>query len=193
MCSPFEPNWCLARINESQCIVNVLKTFRSDTGILPLVYNKLKVRVFLELQCRHLIPALNGWAARAKYMTTCSVATHFPGHGCMNDLQLHVTLIHKLRGSLMCLSHCIDVLSIGVCTTRQRQTSGQLVQELNACTARIMICCVSVPYPSIAGLDSADAVDVGGNPYTSYDVTSHTYQRTPSTDQGPLAPTGASC
>ena len=27
------------------------------------------------------------------HTTTCSTATHFPGHGCMNDLQLNVTLI----------------------------------------------------------------------------------------------------
>ena len=60
----------------------------------------------VNLQCRHLIPALNVWAAvRAKYTTACPIATHFPGHGCMNDPQLNVTLIHTLRGSLMCLSY----------------------------------------------------------------------------------------
>ena len=58
----------------------------------------------------------------------------------MNDLQLHVTLIRNLPGSLMCLSYSIDMLSIGVCTTRQRQTSGQLVQELNVCTVADIKC-----------------------------------------------------
>ena len=86
------------------------------------------------LQCQHLIPALNAWAAWAKYKTTCPIATQFPGHGCMNDLQPNVTLIRKLRGSLMCLSNFIEMLSMGVCTTRQWQTSGQLVQEFNVCT-----------------------------------------------------------
>ena len=86
------------------------------------------------VQCRHLIHALNTWAARAKYTTTCPIATRFPGHGCMNGLLLNVTLIRKLRGSLMCLSYFIDMLSMGVCTTRQCQTSGRLVHGLNVCT-----------------------------------------------------------
>ena len=38
------------------------------------------------VQCRHLIPALNAWAACAKYTTACPIATQFPGHGCMDDL-----------------------------------------------------------------------------------------------------------
>ena len=42
--------------------------------------------------------------------------------------------IRKLRGSLMCFSYFIEMLSIGVCTTRQWQTSDRLVQELNVCT-----------------------------------------------------------
>ena len=62
------------------------------------------------LQCRHLIPALNAWAALAKYKTTCPIATQFPWHGCMNDLQPNVTLICKLRGSLMFLSYFIEII-----------------------------------------------------------------------------------
>ena len=99
------------------------------------------------VQCRHLIPALNALADRAKYTTTCPIATFFPGHGCMNDLQLNVTLIRKLRGSLMCLSYFIGMLSMGVCTTRQWQTSDRLVQELNGCTvygAVYIVVCVCV-------------------------------------------------
>ena len=37
------------------------------------------------VQCRHLIPALNAWAARAYYTTARPIATQFPGHGCMDD------------------------------------------------------------------------------------------------------------
>ena len=48
--------------------------------------------------------------------------------------QLNVALIHKLRGSLMCLDYVFHMLSMGVCTTRHWQTSGLLVQELNICT-----------------------------------------------------------
>ena len=29
----------------------------------------------------HLISALNVWVGRAKYATTCTIATQFPGHG----------------------------------------------------------------------------------------------------------------
>ena len=38
------------------------------------------------IQCRHLIAALNAWAAWAKYTTACPFGTQFPGHGCMYDL-----------------------------------------------------------------------------------------------------------
>ena len=38
------------------------------------------------IQCQHLIPALNAWAAREKYMTARLFATQFHGHGCMDDL-----------------------------------------------------------------------------------------------------------
>ena len=39
-----------------------------------------------KLQCRHLIPALNAWVARAKYTTARPIATQFHGHLCVNDL-----------------------------------------------------------------------------------------------------------
>ena len=45
--------------------------------------------------------------------------------------QLKVALIHKLRGSLMCLAYFFDMLFMGVFPTRHCKTSGQLVQELN--------------------------------------------------------------
>ena len=46
--------------------------------------------------------------------------------------QLHVALIHKLRGSLLYLAYLLDMISTGFCTTRHWQTSGRLVQELNS-------------------------------------------------------------
>ena len=36
-----------------------------------------------------------------------------------------------------------DMLSMGVCTTRQRQTLGRLVQELNGCIVHMTACYLS--------------------------------------------------
>ena len=100
------------------------------------MYNNDK-RTLETIQCGHLIPALNAWKARAKYTTACLITTQFPGHGCINDPQLNVALVHKLRGLLLCLAYFLEVLSIGVGTTRYWHTSGRLVQELNVCTVPI--------------------------------------------------------
>ena len=37
--------------------------------------------------------------------------------------------------------HClfVDMLSIGICTTRHWRTSGRLVQELNVCTVSLYL------------------------------------------------------
>ena len=51
--------------------------------------------------------------------------------------QLNVALIRKLPGSLMCLNYYSMLLSMDVFTTRNRQTSGRLVQELNVCTVHV--------------------------------------------------------
>ena len=48
--------------------------------------------------------------------------------------QLNVDLARKLCVSLMCLACILDVLGMGVFTTRQWKKSGRLVQELNVCT-----------------------------------------------------------
>ena len=48
--------------------------------------------------------------------------------------RLNVASIRKQRGSLVYLAYDRDMLSMGVCTTRQWLTSGRLVQELNVCT-----------------------------------------------------------
>ena len=60
-----------------------------------------------------------------------------PGMGAWMTSQLNVALIGKLRGSLKCLYYLFDILSMGDCTRKHWQTSGRLVQELNACTVAL--------------------------------------------------------
>ena len=56
------------------------------------------------LQCGHLSPALNAWAARAKYTTAWPISTHFPGHWCVDCLKtersfgLQVTCVIDVLG-----------------------------------------------------------------------------------------------
>ena len=52
------------------------------------MYVCMYVRVCMYVQCRHLIPALNAWAARANYTTARPIDTQFPGHGCVDYLQI---------------------------------------------------------------------------------------------------------
>ena len=52
--------------------------------------------------------------------------------------QLKVAFIRMLRGSLICFAYILDMLSMGVCTTRHSQTSGEVVQEFNACDLTIL-------------------------------------------------------
>ena len=87
----------------------------------------------LNLQCRHLIRALNARAVRAQCTTAGPIATQFPGHGCEHrslTSQLNVALIRKLRGSLTNMPYYFDMLSMGVCTTRHWQTHGRPVPVL---------------------------------------------------------------
>ena len=65
--------------------------------------------------------------------------TIFLGMDAWITSQLNIALICKLCVSLMCLTYLFDVLSMGVCTTRHWQTSGELVQELNVCTVCVML------------------------------------------------------
>ena len=81
------------------------------------------------LQCRHLIPALNAWADRAQYTTANPIAKQFPGYGCMDDLTTESSFYSQATWVVMCLVYFFDMLSLGVCTTRHWQTSGQLVQN----------------------------------------------------------------
>ena len=63
------------------------------------------------IQCRHLIPALNTWAARAEYTTARPIANQFPGHWCMDNLTTENSFISKLRGSLMCLAYSLHIIN----------------------------------------------------------------------------------
>ena len=77
------------------------------------------------VQCRQLIPALNEWAPRPLYTPARPHARTPDCHAVSWTLQLNVSLIRKLRGSLVCLAFLIavhgyvynqalaDVLSIG--------------------------------------------------------------------------------
>ena len=70
---------------------------------------------YLDIQCRHSIPALIVWAARAKYNTARPIATQFPGHGCMDDLTTERSLVlQALRVSFMCLAYCFYMFFMGV-------------------------------------------------------------------------------
>ena len=74
------------------------------------------------LQCRHLIPALNARAARTQFKTARLIATHFLGHGCMDDLATD----QSFDLQAMCV-FADEVLGFG--RTRHWLTSGRLVQE----------------------------------------------------------------
>ena len=81
----------------------------------------------------HFIPYAQ--PARALYMTTCPIATQFPGHGFIDDLttgrsfELQATLTVDVIGIFF------DMISMAVCATiLNMQRSGRLVQESNVCT-----------------------------------------------------------
>ena len=90
--------------------------------------------ILLKIQCRHIIPSLNVWAARVKHTTRGPITTNFPGLGCMYDLttehsfDLQATMVIGVLGLIS------GMTSMGVCTTRHWQTTGRLVQGLNICT-----------------------------------------------------------
>ena len=48
--------------------------------------------------------------------------------------QRNVSLIRKLRGSLMYLAYVSNIFSMGVCTSGHWKTFGRLVQELDVWT-----------------------------------------------------------
>ena len=62
------------------------------------------------------------------------LAPSFLGKDAWMTSQLNVVFHRKLRGLLLCLAYFLNMLSMGVGTTRHWQTPGQLVQALNVCT-----------------------------------------------------------
>ena len=70
------------------------------------------------IQCRHLIPALYAWTARAQYTTARLIATQFLGHGCMDDLATERSFDLQAKWVIGVLGLFFDMLSMGVCTTR---------------------------------------------------------------------------
>ena len=89
---------------------------------------------FMQLQCRHLIPARNAWADQTYYMTARPIATQFAGHGCLHDLTTERSFDIQATWVINVLDLFFDILSMGVCTARHWQTSSRQVQKLSACT-----------------------------------------------------------
>ena len=89
------------------------------------------------LPCRHSIPALNARAAHVKYRTARLIATKFHWHGCMDDLTTDRSCDSQATWVIDVLDLFLDMLPMGVCTSRHWRTSGRLVQELDACTVHL--------------------------------------------------------
>ena len=90
---------------------------------------------------KYLSSWCNWWNAIVPTFISCTECVGSPG--IMNDRtpdchpvfqDMNIALNCKLRWSLMCLVYFSDMLSMGVCTTRQLQTSSRPVQELNVCS-----------------------------------------------------------
>ena len=58
----------------------------------------------------------------------------FPGHGCINDLKIERSFELQATYVTDVIRLFFDMLYNGVCTTKHRETSSQLVQEFNVCT-----------------------------------------------------------
>ena len=104
---------------------------------MPFLGRPKMVRTFfmgkgIDIQCRHLIPALN---ASAACTAACPIATQFSGHGWAHNC----TLICKTLGHWCVWVILFDKWTRGVFITRHWQTSGRLVQELNVCTAKYIL------------------------------------------------------
>ena len=62
----------------------------------------------------------------------------------MYDVTTERSLDSQATWVIYVLCHFFDMLFMGVCTTRHWQTSGRLLQELNACTAGLTVFVISV-------------------------------------------------
>ena len=65
------------------------------------------------------------------------IVTQFPGLGCMDDLKTKRRVDKEATWVIDMLGLFLDMYSMGVCTTRQWQTAGRLVQEFDICTVHI--------------------------------------------------------
>ena len=124
------------------------------------------------IQCQHLIPALNAWAARAEYTTAHPIATQFPGHGCMYDLTTERSFDSQAMWVINVFDFLFDMIYMGVCTTRHWQMSGRLVQELNVCTLGT---CISLTVNTSSCFNHQAAKPVNGetSPALTVDVFIH--------------------
>ena len=87
------------------------------------------------VQCRLLIPALKAWAARVEHTTARLFAPpNIPCHGRIYDVTTDPCFDSQATCCIDVFDLFLDMLFMGVCTTRHWQTSGRLVQELNICT-----------------------------------------------------------
>ena len=93
-----------------------------------------------ELQCRHLIPALNTWAAWTHNTIARPIGTLLPRHWSKEDLPTERSFDSQATWVMIIdvLGLFFDMLSMVVCTTRLWQTSGRLVQYLNVCNVSIL-------------------------------------------------------
>ena len=83
----------------------------------------------VNLQCRHLITALNPWVGILTDRTL-----NFLEHGCMDDLTTERSFDSQATLVIDVLGLFFDMLSMTVCINKHWQTSGRLVQELNSRT-----------------------------------------------------------
>ena len=99
------------------------------------VINEHQPPYFLDVQCQHLITALN----ESRNIIGRNTRPHdkLPSSSLGKDAwvtSLKVTFIHKDMWLIDALAYSFDMSSMGVYTTRYWQKSGLLVQELNVCT-----------------------------------------------------------
>ena len=95
-------------------------------------------RTFRDIQCQHLIPALNEWAP---WHSTRQHARLPPSFLSMDYLRTECSLDSQATWmtNVLDVLNVFDLLFVGVCTIRHWQTSWRLVQELNACTVDLYI------------------------------------------------------
>ena len=71
------------------------------------------------------------------------ITTQFAGHGCMDDLTTERSVDLQATWAIDLPGLFLDMLSMGVFTTRHRKTSGRLMQELNVRTVSGVALCES--------------------------------------------------